>query len=279
MLKLVLPGKVLDLDAWDDGWIGESIEYGGPTRREDAYDRPGANGSDDYTSLVGARAVSVTVSIVAGLSSLRALLDELGEWMQVALRPQLWHQLPGDTLPARFLTVCPMDFPITIDTPEFLKVVLPFKTDGYPFPRAGQDEELVVAPVGPEPGITFPITFPLVFPPAPSRRHDAYNYGNTDAVWAARIWGPCTGPMIRNETLGQQVSLPTLDIPAGSYVDISSEDHTVVLNESESRRSTLDFLGSDWWLLAPGTNEITFSAASQSSPSQLLLTYAATYQT
>lgn len=106
--------------------------------------------------------------------------------------------------------------------------------------------------------------YPRVFPQA----YGAVSQGGAVAVtnrgaFSTRpsftITGPVSRPQVVNTTQGLSLSL-ALDLSAGDWLDISTDDRTVILNGTASRYAALES-GSAWWDLPPGTSEVRFRAA------------------
>lgn len=112
-------------------------------------------------------------------------------------------------------------------------------------------------------GLTFPLTFPLVFGATTSGSITANNAGNFNTGALLRVFGPVTNPKIENLTAGASIELE-LVVASGDYIEIDTAAHTVLLNGTASRYSSLTST-STWWDITPGDNEIRFQAASTGS--------------
>lgn len=120
------------------------------------------------------------------------------------------------------------------------------------------DSETVGLPT-PAGGMTFNATFNLTFGTGSGAggRIDALNEGTYPTRPIARITGPVVNPRIENRTAGQTVRFG-ITLTTGDELVIDFDAHSVVLNGTASRRSTLDPT-STWWELAAGiTSEIHF---------------------
>jgi len=85
------------------------------------------------------------------------------------------------------------------------------------------------------------------------------NEGDFPAPVVFRIDGPCTDPVIENQTVGSSIKL-NLVVAASTYVLVDTEARTILLNGTASRYSALDST-SVWFDLAAGNNTIDFKAA------------------
>jgi Phage-related protein len=90
------------------------------------------------------------------------------------------------------------------------------------------------------------------------------NLGNTLAYPIVDIYGPCTNPGIANGT--RKLVFNGLSLGSNEYVEIDFAKRTAITNTGGSAYSLLDD-NSQWWVLDPGNNTVTYSAFSASSPS------------
>lgn len=105
-------------------------------------------------------------------------------------------------------------------------------------------------------GFSFPMVFPLDFGPASvSGQMFVENQGNAVSYPELTVTGPGTNPSIYNATTDETIAL-IYTLAAGETFVLDTLNRTVLLNGTESRYSAVDFLATDWWGLAPGTNDI-----------------------
>lgn len=90
----------------------------------------------------------------------------------------------------------------------------------------------------------------------------ALNAGNFPAPWTAQIIGPVTDPRIQLASTGQTLIMVGT-VASGDVLNIDSLAKSILLNGTASRFSFLQ-PGSAWFDLAPGSNQIGFSATSGS---------------
>jgi len=81
------------------------------------------------------------------------------------------------------------------------------------------------------------------------------NAGNAQMFPVLRVYGPGNNPKVYNFTTGQVIAL-TYSLSAGDWLTIDTLNRTVLLNDSSSRYSAVDFLNTTWWGLAPGVNDL-----------------------
>jgi len=90
------------------------------------------------------------------------------------------------------------------------------------------------------------------------------NGGNRPAPWTARLDGPLTYPEITHTQSGKRLALSLsanggVDLASGQWLDIDSQQRSVMLNGTADQRSRLT-IDSEWWDLPPGQNDFTFRA-------------------
>jgi hypothetical protein len=81
------------------------------------------------------------------------------------------------------------------------------------------------------------------------------NGGTSLTYPVIRIYGPGNNPKIYNFTTGKIISL-VYSLGAGDWLTIDTLNRTVLLNDSTSRYSAVDFVNTAWWGLAPGVNDL-----------------------
>lgn len=262
----------LDLDVWDDGSVVTSVEVGGPNVRESVIDRPGVDGTDDRTVLVGARAVTIGVTLTASPQTRRALVDRMGPFMHPGRRLTLHMAVDGVT---RRLVVRPEPVSLPWDRPGVLEMTWSFRTVGSPF-FAGEARVLALQPSLPPPGRSYDLVRPRVYPEGTVTLAVAFQGGDTPAAWVATIHGPCTGPAVRNEDTGATVALPGLTLTAGQTAVVDSGARTVTV-DGEPRYQAIDPRLTTWWLLPPGTTPVRAPMATASGDAMVDLAWSDTF--
>ena len=108
-------------------------------------------------------------------------------------------------------------------------------------------------------GRTYPLTFPRTYAAvAAGGTIAANNTGTFGTPVVLRIDGPCQNPQITNGTSGSVLGL-TITIADGDFIELDSENRTVLLNGTASRYQFLT--SSEWFDLEPGTTDLEFRAA------------------
>lgn len=126
-------------------------------------------------------------------------------------------------------------------------------------------------------GFTYPYTYPVTYGVGAVGDMTLTNEGDADSWPVLHIQGPVTNPIVRNNTTGDQLNL-TITLAAADYLDIDCRPtvHTVVLNGSASRRSSVQ-AGSRFPAVSPGDSVWQFRAASFQSAAQLTVSFRSAY--
>lgn len=90
----------------------------------------------------------------------------------------------------------------------------------------------------------------------------AVNAGDFPGPWTASITGPITDPYIQLVGTGQRIAL-TGTVAVGDTLLFDSLAKSIMLNGTASRYNLIK-AGSEWFSLAPGSNQVTFGASSGS---------------
>jgi len=109
---------------------------------------------------------------------------------------------------------------------------------------------------------TFPFEFPVQFG-IESDTTTIYNEGDTEAPVIVEINGPITRPLIENITTGEHMQINAI-IQADQtlVIDTSPRNKRVEIRSENETRKVMGYFdhGGDFWLLAPGENEIRYRA-------------------
>lgn len=100
--------------------------------------------------------------------------------------------------------------------------------------------------------------------------------GTADTPWVIRLYGPCTGPKIANDTTGMTLEFTdALVLGAGQYVELTMVDRSAYLESdpSQSQLLSLIFATSNWAPLRPGQNLVRFYPTSAGSGAEAVVIY------
>lgn len=291
VLRLQLGDTVMDFDDWPiHGVIASTIDLGYPAPRKVLTDLPGQDGQFDETAYFSTRTVTITGNFGPsdfGDSRSRGL-SAFAPFMAAMARPQLIFALDGDVY-ERSLTMSPADFTAPVGPGGNTANFTASWTCADPIAYGLITHEVNLDPEAEisDPGRRYPLTFPRVYPPGfgGGGRTVVETNGNHPTWPILRIFGPCTGPMVKwldpvsFNTTGTQVIIPDLVIAGGDYLEVNTRDQTVLLNGDSmaNRYSYVDFADTSWGPLLPGTNVLVFQASAAASPSVTEVLWADAY--
>lgn len=228
---------------------------------------PGQYGETLADVSVAARRVALSVWITAGTESLawqyRAQLAAALLVLPAAVGAQVEHGIlrvyrPG--LPVVEADAVPEDSPQDkVIGPQAFQSDIQFYLPN-PFWRDIEDRSDVLTPAG---SLTFPVTMPLEFP-STDTQVEAYNAGTVATSVIMRIYGGVDTPRMSNDTTGETIELDTV-IADGDYAEIDTAfgNKSVTLHAADGTVTSImdkvTLSKSDFWLLRPGTQTITFT--------------------
>jgi hypothetical protein len=132
-------------------------------------------------------------------------------------------------------------------------------------------------------GFAAPVTAPIYVQDgtvAADRPGWVHNAGDAPAWPIIRITGPCANVTITNAATGRTLSLPTLNLTAGQWVQIDTRPgYRTVLRENGGNASTTLSPASriDLFSLPPGTSEMRWTAFDNTLTSRLRVTWRDAY--
>lgn len=247
----------------------QNIDVPFPEVRAIEEPRTDDDGTRDTTTRHGSRAVSVQLRVVDNLPQ---IVDEISGFLHPSARPYL-HVADGGWEGERRLR-------LRVDQQSS-----PMSADLYPFARDVQVQwtapdgvweavDVTTVTVNADTGVLTGRTYPLVFPrtypatmAAGALEHT--NPGNTWSHYVARLYGPCNGPRLTNDTTGQSLIFTEgLNLAAGEYLEVDTRARSALLlsQAGASRLGFVDFAVSEWWRLAPGVNETRYHPVSGVEP-------------
>jgi hypothetical protein len=279
VIASVLALPVYTVDGWAGNTVdGDGVEWwvtkengwsAGPGVRLELADRPQRDGSFDARSFRSARVITLEGTAVAPDGDTRerakdriaAVLSDgsaLAEFVvreRTVTRRAMVRLSDGtkvtDTTPVSF------DWSLQVTAPDPL--------------RYGADpHELSCGLPAPGPGITFPLTFPLTFGQSVDGSLGVVNAGSatTWPVWT--VTGPCTQPVIRNDSTGEWLAF-SLSLFDGDVLTVDTAARTVFLGGA-SRRAALQ-PRSTWFGLPPGSTTISFDAFDDTASGTLAVSW------
>jgi len=144
--------------------------------------------------------------------------------------------------------------------------------------EAVNESNRIIAPGGSSgTGWVLPAAFPINFGAgSPGGSLTVIVGGDLPTPPKIRIYGPVTAPGITNTTTGDTIMfVPTFTIPASGYVSIDMAAGTILANDDPSltRMNSVDWSVSDFWMLQPGNNQISFTGTALSVVTQAVITW------
>lgn len=260
------------------GYFCQSLDLGYPDVREVVNNRPGMDGIDDRTTLMGGRTVTAEITALAGAGArIDAVAASFAPFMTPAVRPVLHYVL---------------------DRPGAAERTLTLRAAGYSWPIVGADERdiqlqwVAADPVIRDPTLQTATAWSGAHPGNPGRLYNLtfnrlYPVGGGGPIPGTiespgdvavrprlRIYGPITGPVV-NFAMSDPVAgsssaavyfLAGYRIDAGHFVDVDTAAKTAYVDDDPTQPalSALDWsqMGAGWPVLPvlPATTQMTLTA-------------------
>lgn len=256
------------------------LDLGFPTVRGDVSDNPAHVGQLDTTRWFGARAVTISGTVIPSPSGSRtASLALLAPYMDPAARPVLTYQTDADAAP-RQMTLRAADLSAPLNS---LYVTTWSASWFAPLGLAlGLNESSAVC--GPswliQSGRAYPLTFNRTYPSfEPGDSVSVVPGGDYPTRPTFTLWGPAAGADITvvDETAGTRADLSLQAgymVPAGRFVVIDCDARTIT--DDTGANVYGDALGplTTWPTLVPGNlNTISFFATATAGSTRLYTTW------
>jgi hypothetical protein len=271
---LLLNEATNNLDVYDS-------DFGFPEVRTVVEAAPDADGTVDTTALIGAR----TVTLRLWLDSVPwATRQRLVRFLHPKLRPTLFFRLDEDQPEMRVDLrgdLLSGNLPTLMQLADQRDVMVQWVAPSGVLESA--DLYTVIATTGgagAEVGRLYDLVYPRLYPASPVLgAATCTNAGTADAYPLIRIYGPCTDPVVTNDTAGRSLEFSGLTIDAGQFLEVDTRARTIRYNAdpADSRYSKLVFPTSRWWTLAPGTNQVRFVPATGSGGASADIVFRDTY--
>lgn len=261
----------------DAGVFLQSLDAPMPGVREVAEDRTDDDGTRDSTALFGARACTVELLVT---ESPRAVEDELTRFLHPRSRPFLVVEDDGWSQARRLgLRVDQFSAPLTLDTARWdgRRIAVGWKVPDGVWEATDLTSVTVRADVQGTPvGLSLPFSLPVALASTSATSATILSdAGSVPSHFTARLYGPCAGPRLRNETTGEEITFTdSLVLGAGEYVEIDTRARTAdLMSLSNSRLNLLDFAVTSWWRIEPGDNQIRYNPTISDAGSAAVITY------
>ena len=281
---LTLGALTVALEDETAGYFCQSLDLGWPDVRDVVSNRPDADGVDDRTKLMGARAVSadITAMASAGVAKIDDVASSFAPFMVPSARPVLHYVLDRSGATERTLTL---------------------RSAGYAWPIAGPFERdiqlqwVAADPIARDPvqqiatawagtgtlGRVYNLVYPRVYPvgSGPATTGTIVGHGDVPIRPYVRIFGPVTAPRVSFVTTGPPavgfVIALTSRIDAGNFVGVDTVNHTAYLNDdpTQSVLANLDWSVTKWPALPnfPDSTALSMTGTGTTSSSQVAVTW------
>lgn len=251
-----------------EGIAPQSLDVAFPEVREVSEPRTDDDGMRDTTALFGARAVSLELTAYEDPAVIADLLAEIKTYLHPRVRPYLHVSDDGWAEERRIrLRADQFSEPYAGYASSLRRQVqVQWKAPDGVWEAADLTSVTVTADMPGAVGIDFPVTFPLSWTPTQATgAQQVTNPGGVPTHFVARLYGPCTGPELSNDSTGETIKFTSaLIIAAGDYVEIDTRERTAyLLSQADAGRlQYVDFAATSWWRLEPGDNLIRYHPAS-----------------
>lgn len=264
-------------------YVPQRLTVGSPAVREVTEPRTDDDGDRDTTALFSGRAVSLELVVVDERASTEVLLDQVKRFLHPRSRPYLYVTDEGWSGERRIrLRVDQWDDPYEgYGASHSRPLQLQWKAPDGVWEAADLSTVTLAADITTDStGLTLPLTFPVAFASTMATGASVIaNPGSVPSHFIARLYGPCTAPVLRNETTGEQIAFTSeLTLSAGQYVEVSTRDRSAnLLSTGNTRLGYVDFESTSWWRLEPGDNRVRYAPADADAGSQAVILYRPTW--
>ena len=260
-------------------YVPQRLTVASPAVREVTELRTDDDGERDSTTLHGARAVSLDLKVVDERAAPEVLIDQIKRFCHPRSRPYLHVVDDGWAQERRIrLRVDQWEEPYEGYAASHTRPVqFQWRAPDGVWEAADVSEETVTADVDAG-GVGFSLPFSLPFNLDATTETGASlvsNLGSVPSHFVARLYGPCAGPRLRNETIGEEIAFVTdLVLAAGEYVEIDTRERTAdLLSMNNSRLNMVDFAATSWWRIEPGINQIRYAPQIASPGAAAVISY------
>jgi hypothetical protein len=258
------------------GYVISALDLGDAETRDVVDPAVDADGTDDTTEFTGARTIILQVQLVpSSTRTKQSMRTRLRAFTHPRLRPVLYFQLDDEV--EQRVELRRSQWSNIVQNAGFAAVVVQWVApNGIIESATLHDVTANASGTGSEGGRTYSKTYDKTYTGgAIVGSASVVNAGTADVYPLLRVYGPCTDPTIENITTGKELVFAALTINAGDFLEVDTRARTIRYNgdPADSRYDKLDFPGSEWWALSPGTNLVRLNPVTFSSPSNLVVEY------
>ena len=261
-------------------YVVSSIQVGPSAARPVVRDRALATGTDDQTRYVGAKAITLGVTINDnGGADPQAAVDALNLYQSPRLRPRLAWRIPNSMETRSALVRGTGGCNLVAQRWKHQELTVQWVVPSGVL----EDETEQVLKINPSTDVEAGRTYDLVYDrqyPAGLGIGDRFapNRGNVDADWSAVIFGPCTDPVLSIN--GVDIAFDEnggIALTGGTSLVLDTRTQTILLN-GDPDASRYEFCNYPAWTwddvrLRPGTNVVRYEGASIGDSSSVTFRY------
>lgn len=276
--------EMILLPRQDDGIFLQGLSAPMPEVREVAESRTDDDGTRDTTTLYGARAASIELLVT---ENPRTVEDEIALFLHPRVRPYLVVEDDGWMQARRLmLRADTFDAPLGLDLARIdaRRISIGWKVPTGVWEADEASEATVTADIDADIGLPFPVTFPVQFAATQAAGATVVtSLGSVPSHFTARLYGPCVGPRLVNQTTGEEITfVDTLSLAAGDYIEVDSRERTASLTTNGSssqvdRLGSLDFTVTSWWRLEPGAQTVRYAPPQASAGAAAVIEWRANW--
>lgn len=274
-VQLVSPTDSLILDAMD-GWGILNLDLGDSEVRAQEQNAPDADGILDFTAYNGKRTVTLGLELVEFSQTMWTMVTRLKGFQRPRTALKMYVQL-ADNAPLLQADIRKSNWSDPLDNLWILHPVMQWVVPKGIFQSAlPVVDNINAASSGAEGGRTYDRIGDRVYTGGTILGQGyVTNLGNAEEYPLLRVYGPCTNPVIINDTQGKRLTFTSLTINVGEFLEIDTRYKTIRYQglASDSRYSNLDFTATQWWTLSPGINALRFIPATYSAGTNLEVTH------
>lgn len=259
-------------------WLSGADGMDGAAVRNNSEMKPQRDGAIVHDAFLGPRTIVLTGQVIAAdFTTRRTLLDNLAAYTFPLLRANGTLRFTPTGGTTRQLSVRLFDkvtvrggvlkeFQITLIASD------PFTYSDALFTATTS----ALTGAGATGGLAFPVAFPIGFGEYTAGGEAAVtNSGNVNSYPVIRVYGPISGPTLRNLTTGLVLSLPGASVSSGSYAAVDMANETIYLDDITTSPLIryLDVLTSEFWPLVPGANTVKLTGSGFSGATNATVLY------
>ena len=257
---LTLGGQSIDLENRAGGWFCTSLDLGWPTVRDVVTNRPDDDGVDDRTQFFGPRAVTASITALAGAGArIDDVASRFAPFMVPSARPVLHYVLDRPGAAERTITVRAAGYQWAVEGDNQRDIHLAWVAADPAVYDPTVNTVIAYAGSTGASGRAYNLTFPRTYPtgggtPSVGRIR---SYGDLAVQPLLRIYGPVTTPRVLLQSYDSTGKLQTnwqvsfaagFQIDATHWVDVDTNRKTAYRDSDPNQPvfASLNFAATIW---------------------------------